>query len=289
MADICKNWSEWLKSTRFSYMDEQQMAQTLGWLAAVRDAVLENADIKPTDTVIDVGTGTGLLAFGALEKIAESGKVIFSDKFEDCLVECKNLAKTMQILPSYEFLVSGCEEIKLDNNSVDKALMRSVLVHVMDKQQAINELFRILRPEGIFSAFEPVIRSNTRYYELISPDKISDYEDFKTAESQFMSSDSDPLTNFDQDSLAKNLEVAGFEDATLDVQVAESKYIVQPNTVQSWFNAPPSPGSATMKQKFLLHFEEPKVTNYIKEVELDLTGKEITVKANTVFIKAIKH
>ncbi len=289
MSGICKNWSQWLKNTRFSYMDEAQKNQTLNWLELVRDAVLENAEVQKDDTIIDIGTGTGLLGFGALELLGEKGKVIFSDKFEDCLIECKNLIETLDVEPQYDFLQSGCEEIKLEKESVNKAVMRSVLVHILDKQQAMNEIYRILKPNGIYSAFEPIIKSNTRYYELLNPQNISFYEDFKNAEMELMSSDSDPLTNFDENSLAKNLEEAGFKDATLDLQTTGSTYIVQPNTVESWFDSPPSPGSLSMKQKFMLYFEEPKVNEYIQQVKFDLTGKEITVKANTVLIKAIKN
>lgn len=289
MSEICKNWSQWLKATRFSYMDETQVTQTLNWLSLVRDAVLENADIKPFDTVIDIGTGTGLLGFGALERLDENGSVIFSDKFEDCLLECKKLLDTMSVAPQFSFLPSGCEKMDLPSDSVDKALMRSVLVHILDKQTAINEIHRILKPAGVFSAFEPVIRSNTRYYELISPDKISDYNDFKKAEMEFMSSSEDSLTNFDENTLEENLKVAGFATVDLNVQSAESTYVVQQNTVESWFDAPPSPGKASMKQKFLTYFDESKVNNYIQEVKADLSGKQISVKANTVFIKAIKN
>lgn len=289
MSDICKNWSQWLHSTRFSYMNEEQMAQTLNWLNVVKDFVLNNAEIKPNDTVIDLGTGTGLLGFGVAERLNTDGKIIFSDKFEDCLVECQNFAKTLDIPAKYDFLQSGCEKINLANESVDKAVMRSVLVHILDKQAAMNEIYRILKPEGIFSAFEPIIRSNTRYYELIAENEITDYSDFKQAETELMTNMNDPLTNFDENSLAQNLDEAGFKDATIDVQATDSSYIVLPNTVESWFSAPPSPGTSSMKEKFLTYFEEPKVNRFINEVKETLTGKEITVRANVVLIKAIKN
>ena len=79
-------------------------------------------------------------------------------------------------------LQSPCEEIALPDNSVDKALMRSVLVHIVDKQPAINEIYRILKKGGHFCCFEPIIASNTRYWELTDPKNIRLYEDFKKAE-----------------------------------------------------------------------------------------------------------
>lgn len=288
MSEICKNWSEWLKKTRFSYMDENQLTQTLNWLGAVRDIVLHNLDIKPDDTIIDLGTGTGLLGFGAIEKLNANGKIIFSDKFEDCLSECQKLLQSMNIAPQAEFLSSDCSKIQLPNESVNKAMMRSVLVHILDKQQVFTEIYRILRPDGIFSAFEPIMTSNTRYYELVNAQNISNFEEFQKAENDFMTSPDDPLTNFNADTLAKNMEEAGFTDGFVNIEPSTSQYIVQEGAVQNWFNSPPSPGATTIREKLLKYFPEPKVINYINEVEMDLTGREISVTTNVAFIKGVK-
>ena len=43
-----------------------------------------------------------------------------------------------------------------------------------------------------------------------------------------------------------------------------------------------------MKQRFLDYFEEKKVDNFIKEVQIALSDKEITVSSNTALIKARK-
>lgn len=288
MIDETLNWSKWLLESRFDYMTEEQKQQTMQWLLLVRNAVLSNAEIKDDDTVIDIGTGTGMLAFGALEAIGSSGKVIFSDKFEDCLANCKDSLKSLNINKPYEFLLSDCCDIKLSNNSVDKALMRSVLVHVLDKKQALSEVYRILKPNGVFSAFEPVIRSNTRCWELVEHGELSDYNDFKMAEEEFMNASNDPLTNFDETTIAKDLQDVGFVDGVLDKQVVESSYVVQKNMVENWLTIPPSPGAKTTKEKFLMYFEEPKVNNYILELQQALENKTITIKSNVLYIKAIK-
>lgn len=288
MSETTLKWSDWLLKSRFAYMTEKQKKETLQWLLNVRDAVLHNANIKPDDIVIDLGTGTGLLAFGALDFINENGKVIFSDKFKDCLDVCENLMKNLNLNKNVEMLISDCTNIKLPDNSVDKAVMRSVLVHILDKKQAFSEIFRILKPGGIYSAFEPLINSNTRCWELVSPSQLSDYDDFKKAEDECMTSEHDPLTNFDENSISKDLEEAGFSDGVIDKKVVESKYIVQKGMVTTWLTTPPSPNAKTMKEKLLLYFDERKVNNYISELQNALENNTVNIKSNVMFIKAKK-
>ena len=138
MSDICKNWTQWLSETRFSHMDEIQKEQTFRWLFALRDVVISNAGIKNNDKIIDIGCGTGLLSFGVLEKFQDNVELIFSDKFEDCLVECEKILKESNIKNRASFLQSDCLDIKLPDNAVNVALTRSVLVHIADKQKTIS-------------------------------------------------------------------------------------------------------------------------------------------------------
>ena len=288
MSDICKNWTQWLAQTRFSHMDEVQIQQTFNWLFAVRDIVITKANIQKGDKIIDIGCGTGLLSFGIIEKFKDDVEIIFSDKFKDCLDECKKLLAQCQSPNRAEFLQSDCLDIKLPPESVDKALTRSVLVHIVDKQKAINEIYRILKKGGTYSAFEPIIKSNTRYHELTTPDEITDWQAFKEAEDDFMTDINDPLTNFDAQSLAQNLDTAGFSDGDIDVQDTPSSYIATKESIAKWFESAPSPDRPTSKERFLKYFDEKKVNNYIKEVQEALGGKTITVSSKTIFIRATK-
>ena len=140
MSEICKNWTQWLKQNRFAGQTPEMIEQTTKWLEAVRDVILVYAEIMPHETVIDIGTGTGLLAFKALELQEGKGKVIFSDKFKDCLDDCQRILDESGVLGGYEMLLSPCEHLALPESSVHKALMRSVLVHIVNKQPAISEI-----------------------------------------------------------------------------------------------------------------------------------------------------
>jgi len=288
MSDAVKNWTEWLKESRFSYMDEAQKEQTILWLFSVRDKILDRASLKAGDIVIDIGTGTGLLAFGAYERLNENGVIIATDKFEDCILECeKNIAKSGI---SNNFLTQQCpaDNIPLMDNAVDAVVMRSVLVHILDKSPSINEFYRILKNGGKISIFEPIIRSNTRYYELVNPENITCYEKFKQAEIAIMSSSESPLTNFDDKTLIECFEKAGFKEIDLDLTTEQSIYTVNAAMIDPWFNTPPSPGSLTMRENFLNYFSEDEVNRFIEEVKKDLDGKNITVKSFSAYISAMK-
>ena len=288
MSEICKNWTQWLKQNRFAGQTPEMIEQTTRWLEAVRDVILVYAEILPHETVIDIGCGTGLLAFKALELQDCKGKVIFSDKFQDCLDDCKRILDEAGVTQGYEMLLSPCEHIALPESSVHKALMRSVLVHIVNKQPAISEIYRILKPGGKFCAFEPVIRSNTRYWEILDPMFIDKYDDFKRVENEIMENPLDSLCNFDQDTLKMNLEIAGFSVSDVKVQEVASKYVVQAGMVPEWFNNPPSPGQPSTKERFLKHFDEKTVNKYMQDVQNYLTGREISLKTNAVFINATK-
>ena len=120
-------------------------------------------------------------------------------------------------------------DINYQNTYGETALMRSVLVHIVNKQPAISEIYRILKPSGKFCAFEPIIRSNTRYWQILDPMHIEKYEDFKRVENEIMDNPLDSLCNFDQDTLRTNLEIAGFSIPEVKVQEVKSNYKLKIN------------------------------------------------------------
>lgn len=288
MSEICKNWTQWLKQNRFAGQTPEMQEQTMRWLEAVRDVILVYAEIKPYDIVLDIGTGTGLLAFKALEIQNCQGKVIFSDMFQDCLDDCKKILDESGVTAGYELLKCPVQHIALPESSIHKALMRSVLVHVVNKQPAFNEIYRVLKPGGKLCAFEPIIRSNTRYWEILDPVYIERYEDFKRVENEIMENPMDSLCNFDEHTLKTNLEIAGFSIPEVKLQEVRSKYIVQPNMVKEWFINPPSPDQPSTKERYLKYFDEATVDKYMQDVQNYLSGREINLKTNAVFINATK-
>jgi ubiquinone/menaquinone biosynthesis C-methylase UbiE len=128
----------------------------------VRDRVLANASVEAGDVLLDVGTGSGLIAFGALPLAGEQGRVIFSDVSETLLEHCRREAAERGVAERCRFLVASADDlVGVEDDTVDAVTTRSVLMYVEDKARAFRELFRVLRPGGRVSIFEPTA-STTR-------------------------------------------------------------------------------------------------------------------------------
>src|SRR5215813_11425694 len=104
---------------------QQDLAE---FLYPVRDKVLDKAQLRPDDTVLDVGAGDGLIAFGALERLGPDGQVIFSDISQDLLDHCQEAAEAEAALERCRFLPAPADQLTaVATGSVDVVTTRSVL------------------------------------------------------------------------------------------------------------------------------------------------------------------
>ncbi len=131
--------------------------ETLEFLCTIRDKVLDRARLRPGEWVLDVGSGDGLLAFGALHRVAPGGLVILDDISEDLLSECTAVAQEAGVMDQLRFVRNDAADLReVPTGSVDAVLTRSVLLYVEDKEAAAAEFRRVLRPGGRISLFEPI-------------------------------------------------------------------------------------------------------------------------------------
>lgn len=130
-------WAEWMLHRRCGG-DPEQLRCALDYLYPVRDRILDNAMVAAGETLLDVGTGDGLFAFGALERVGGSGRVIFSDVSQDLLDHDRTLAEGMGVAARCRFVGASADDLSaLPDASVDIVTTRSVLIYVAAKQRAI--------------------------------------------------------------------------------------------------------------------------------------------------------
>jgi arsenite methyltransferase len=149
-------WSRWLLETRFGG-DEKAAAISLGFLTRIRDRLLDKGGLAVGKTVLDVGAGDGLIAFGAVERVGPTGRVIISDVSEPLLDRARQIADQLGVLSRCTFIKAKAEDLSaIESDSVDLVATRSVLIYVDDKLSAFKEFLRVLKPGARTAMFEPI-------------------------------------------------------------------------------------------------------------------------------------
>jgi ubiquinone/menaquinone biosynthesis C-methylase UbiE len=190
-------------------------------LTKVRDKVLDRARLDKGETLLDAGCGEGLIGFGALERGA--GHVVFADISQDLLDMCREAAEGIGVSDRCSFVRAPAEALDgVDGDSVDVACTRSVLIYVKDKERAFAELFRVLRPGGRISLFEPINRfgmeARRQGFWGYPGDDASDLATRVEAVFAEIQPPDDPMLDFDERDLLVLAEGAGFFPVELELE-----------------------------------------------------------------------
>jgi arsenite methyltransferase len=228
VAEERDRWHRWLLDVRHGG-DPAYREQVLSSLYPVRDEVLDRAALQPDDTLLDVGTGDGLIAFGALDRLGPCGRVIFSDVSRDLLDHCQAAAAEAGQLTRCDFVQASADDLAaVPDSSVDVVTTRSVLIYVADKASAFAEFRRVLRPGGRISVFEPInVLMNECGSRMFFGYDISPVAKIAAkVGAQFdgiQPAGADPMVDFDDRDLVRLAEQAGFADVRLDLRVTVRK------------------------------------------------------------------
>lgn len=216
MVQRSDRWSEWLLGGRYGG-DVEVLRRQFPRLHEWRDQVLDRATIEPGDVVLDLGTGTGLVGLEALERVGVDGRVIFTDVSAPLLDQCRRLAQELGVSHRCEFVVAPADQLPIADEAVDVVTARSVLIYLPDKRPAFGEAFRVLRPGGRLSIFEPINRFS-------HPEPADRFLGFDVTPVGTIAAkiaavrtplDQHPLTNFDERDLFSHAEEAGFDQVNM--------------------------------------------------------------------------
>ncbi|HZR31474.1 MAG TPA: methyltransferase domain-containing protein [Terriglobales bacterium] len=107
---------------------------------------LELAKLRPPGRVADLGCGSGVFS------------AILSENGFDCLgldISYGLVALGQRLRPNIRFLTADIEALPLPSCSLDGVMLSGVVHHLPDPRACAREVFRVLKPGGVFMAFDP--------------------------------------------------------------------------------------------------------------------------------------
>ena len=109
------------------------------------------ASLKPSEIVVDLGSGGGLDVFLAAQKVGPAGKAIGIDMTPEMIALARKNAKNGpggKAIENVEFHLAPIDRMPLVDASVDVIISNCVINLATNKRAVFREMFRVLKPGG---------------------------------------------------------------------------------------------------------------------------------------------
>lgn len=111
-------------------------------------SMLELADVRSNYRILDVGTGTGVVALKIAGNLSDNGSIVGIDLSDGMLARASEKAENLGLSDRAKFLKMDAEALDFENNSFDAVLSLYALRHFPNPEKAVCEIYRVLKEGG---------------------------------------------------------------------------------------------------------------------------------------------
>jgi ubiquinone/menaquinone biosynthesis C-methylase UbiE len=239
---------------------------------SLANRLIEIAQPQPGQKILDIATGTGLVAIPAAQIVGSSGRVVGVDIAKGMLEQAQRKINTIG-LKNVEFIEADADYLNFNHSSFDIIFCSSAIVYLTDIQKSLQQWHRFLKPGGkvAFSCFAEtahtaavMFRQKAQTYGILIPNPNEPLGTPQKCQ--------DLLTN------------VGFQDIKV---ITEQFGFYLSNVEKAWYANARSAFGSQVKELPPERLEQLKA-EYIVQVEATATDKGIWNDVTTFFVLGSK-
>ncbi len=152
-------------AARYDLMND---LMSMGLHRVWKAVAISQANVRPGQHVLDVASGTGDLALAFAKRVGPQGRVVMSDINGQMLTRGRN--RLIDQGCPVESVVCDAEHLPFPDASFDLVTVAFGLRNMTDKQAALKEMARVLKPGGkcLVLEFSKVAAPLEKIYDLYS-------------------------------------------------------------------------------------------------------------------------
>lgn len=150
--------------------DDYMKKITLGRENALRELTVDLADVKPGDSVLEVGCGTGTLALVSKRKAGPAGHVSGIDIIPGMIEQSRQKAAKAGL--EVDFQLGSINDIPFPDGQFDAVMCSFMIFHMSEavRRKGIKEIYRVLKPTGRLTVIDlslpvnPILRAVVKLF-----------------------------------------------------------------------------------------------------------------------------
>lgn len=172
--------SNWLNEFEEKIARDFRRRTGLDYKTTMAQAI-EAAEPRPGMQVLDVATGTGVIARQLVGLIGDKGRIIGVDKTEEMVEQARLGAQSAGVGRKIEWRVAPAEHLPFGDKSFDLVTC-TMAFHLMKAERFIKEAYRVLKAGGrllIAAELRPTgklsdlrLKARRNYYQFIARDRV---------------------------------------------------------------------------------------------------------------------